>query len=160
MTPLQPVPKVDLERFMGDWYVIANIPTFLEKGAVNGIERYRLRSDGDIEISYTFFQDSVRGKRKQFKARGFVVNRQTNSEWRVQFIWPIKLPYYVIELDTAYTFTVIGVPNRKYVWLMSRTPNPEDSVVTNAIEGLRKHGYDPKRVLPVPQIWNGAKPSE
>lgn len=156
LAPLQPIPKLDLDRFMGDWYVIANIPTFAEKGAVNGIESYRLRKDGDVDITYTFRQDSVQGKMKQFTARGFVVNKETNSEWKVQFFWPIRFPYYVIELDSHYTFTVIGVPNRKYVWLMSRIPNPPDHIVNDYLERLKTHGYNPQQVQKVPQIWENS----
>ena len=52
--PIETVGKVDLPRFMGDWYVIANIPTFIEKGAHNAIESYKLAGDGSIETTFTF----------------------------------------------------------------------------------------------------------
>ena len=118
--PLQTVPYVDINRFMGDWYVIANIPTFIEKRATNAIESYKLNNKGEIETTFSFFQDSPSGKKKVYRPRGFIHNPQTNAEWRMQFVWPFKLPFLIIDLASDYSHTVIGVPNRKYVWIMAR----------------------------------------
>jgi apolipoprotein D and lipocalin family protein len=88
--PLATVPKVDLPRYMGDWYVIASIPTFIEKGAHNAIESYRLDSDGTIAVTFTFRDGAFDGKPKKYSPRGFVRDTNTNALWGMQFIWPIK----------------------------------------------------------------------
>ena len=56
LKPIDTVEHVDLERFMGDWYVIANIPTFIETDAYNAIETYRMNDDGSIATTFTFRQ--------------------------------------------------------------------------------------------------------
>ena len=61
---METVANVDIERFMGDWYVIGNIPTFIEKGATNAIESYKLGANGRIETTFTFFKDSPSGEKK------------------------------------------------------------------------------------------------
>ena len=80
---METVANVDIERFMGDWYVIGNIPTFIEKGATNAIESYKLGANGRIETTFTFFKDSPNGEKKTYKPTGFIKNKETNAEWRM-----------------------------------------------------------------------------
>jgi apolipoprotein D and lipocalin family protein len=96
--PLATVNHVDLERFMGDWYVIANIPTFVEKGAHNAVESYRLDADGTIETTFTFRQDAFDGPLKTYRPRGFVRNRQSNADGACSLSGPeIRLPHHLAE---------------------------------------------------------------
>jgi apolipoprotein D and lipocalin family protein len=147
------VASVDLPMFMGDWYVVGIIPNFIEKDAVNAVESYSLNKDGNIDINYTFREKKPDGKVKKMTATGFVHNLKTNSEWRVQFLKPFKLPYLIIDLDSAYKYTVIGVPKRNYAWIMSRTPRIEDPVWEGIIGRMKSKGYDIAKIRKVPQIW-------
>ena len=151
--PLIPVPYVDLERFMGDWYVLANIPTRIEKGAVNAIENYKLRDDGNIDITFTFRKDSPNGKVKDMKSRGIIVDKETNAEWKVRFFWILKFPYFVIDLDENYRYTTIGLPNRKHFWVMARTTELEEHEWESIRENLTEQGFDLSKMQMVPQIW-------
>ena len=153
LEPLKTVSYVDIERFMGDWYVIANIPTFIEKGATNAIESYKLNDKGEIETTFSFFQDSPAGKKKVYKPRGFIHNHQTNAEWRMQFIWPLKMPFLIIDLALDYSYTVIGYPNRDYVWIMARKPQLSKEVYTVIIQKLESVGYDISKIKILPQQW-------
>lgn len=150
---MQTVPFVDLEKFMGDWYVIAIIPNFMEKSAVNGIESYRLVSPDEVEINYRFSQEKLGGEVKHLTAKAFIHNLETNAEWRVQFFWPVKFPYLIIDLAEDYRYTAIGVPNRKYVWIMSRTPEMQQTDYTNVLDKLADLGYDISRIKMMPQVW-------
>ena len=105
---MKTVEKVDLARFMGDWYVIANIPTSIEKGAHNAVESYRLDDDGSIDTTFTFRDGAFDGKLKTYNPRGFVVDRNSNALWGMRFIWPIKADYRIVYVDEAYSQTVIG----------------------------------------------------
>lgn len=151
---LQTVPYVDIERFMGDWYVIANIPTFIEKGATNAIESYSLNSKGEIETRFTFFKNSPRGKKKEYRPTGFIFNSETNAEWRMQFLWPFKAPFLIIDLADDYSHTVIGVPNRKYVWIMARKPYLADNKYKEIIQKLSNVGYDVTKIQKILQEWD------
>ena len=150
---LKTVEYVDIERFMGDWYVIANIPTFIEKNACNAIESYKLNARGEIQTTFSFYQDSPNGKRKEYNPKGYIYNTETNAEWRMQFIWPFKMPFLIIDLDTNYSYTVIGVPNRKYVWIMSRKPSLGSKTYNMIIDKLKDVGYDVKQIKKVTQEW-------
>jgi apolipoprotein D and lipocalin family protein len=153
METLKTVEYVDIEKFMGDWYVISNIPTFIEKRATNALESYRLNNKGEIETTFTFHEDSPEGDKKIYKPKGFIKNNKTNAEWRMQFLWPFKMPYLIIDLDENYNYTVIGVPNRKYVWIMSRKPSLDSKIYSIIIDKLKQVGYDIKQIKKVTQEW-------
>lgn len=153
MEELKTVEYVNIEKFMGDWYVVGVIPTFAEKDAVNAIERYELNDKGNIDITFTHYKKSPNGKYKEYHPKGFIFDKKTNAEWRVQFFWPFKFKYLVIDLAEDYRYTVIGVPNRKYVWIMARDImlSEEDNKL---IRGkLLDQGYDVSKIVDVPQIW-------
>lgn len=153
LPPMETVDHVDLERFMGDWYVIANIPTYIERGAHNAVESYRLDDDGSIATTFTFRDGAFDGKLKTYRPRGFVVDTQSNAVWGMQFIWPFKGDYRVIYLDRDYNTTVIGRNKLDYVWLMARQPELSGEDYQRAVEAIRTAGYDTEQLQRVPQRW-------
>ena len=149
--------KVDLERFMGDWYVIGFIPIelpfFSEEGAHNGVESYRLTEDGVIETTYTFRDGGFDGPEKRFTPKGWVHDDETNAEWRMQFLWPFKAAYLIVYLDEEYQKTIIGVPDRDNVWIMSRDPQMSEAEYQWMLSYAANLGYDVEQVKRVPQKW-------
>ena len=146
------VSQVDLPRFMGDWYVIASIPTFLEKRAYNAVESYRLEPDGTIATTFTFRKGSLQGPLKTMKPRGWVRD-STNAVWGMQFMWPIKAEYLIAYLNDDYTETIIARSARDYVWIMARTPVLTPSEYQRLVAAVEKLGYDPAKLRRVPQHW-------
>lgn len=151
--PIHNVPKVDLERFMGSWYVVANIPTFIEKGAHNAIESYRLNSDGTIATTFTFREGGFDGPEKRLEPTGFVIDTSSNAIWDMQFFWPIKSDYRIVYLSSDYGETIIGREARDYVWIMARNPHLSDEKLQKLIQITVAEGYDPGKILRVPQQW-------
>jgi apolipoprotein D and lipocalin family protein len=152
--PLALAPSVDLARFMGDWYVIANIPTFIEEGAHNAVESYRLAADGTIETTFTFRAGGFDGELKRYTPRGFVKDRVSNAVWGMQFIWPVKADYRIAYLSPDYSQTVIGREKRDYVWIMARTPQIPEPDYQRLLQFLAGQGYDLSRIHKVPQRWD------
>lgn len=152
MEPLRPVERVDLERFMGDWYVIANIPTPLERGAHNAVESYRLDADGSIATTFSFRDGGFDGPRKTYHPRGFVRD-ESNAVWGMQFVWPIKADYRIAYLDEDYSVTVIGRNKRDYVWIMAREPQISEARYADIVERVGAMGYDTGDIQRVPQQW-------
>ena len=154
--PLALAEDVDLGRFMGDWYVIANIPTALEKGAHNAVESYRLDEDGTIATTFTFRKDGFDGDEKRYAPRGFVREGTGNAVWGMRFVWPVKADYRIAYVDRGYTQTVIGREARDYVWIMARTPQIPDADYERLVAFVASQGYDATRIQKVPQRWGGA----
>jgi apolipoprotein D and lipocalin family protein len=150
---MQTVDYVDIDRFMGSWYVIANIPTFLEKGAHNAVETYTVNDDGTISTTFTFRDESFDGKLKEYNPKGFIKNETSNALWGMRFIWPIKADYRIVYLDEDYSTTIIGRQARDFVWLMARTPEMPDDEYAELIAFIGELGYDTSEVQRVPQRW-------
>lgn len=150
--PLKTVSYVDIPKFMGAWYVIANIPTFVEKGATNAIESYTWNEkEKRIDIDFHYNKDHPGGELKSYPQKGWIYDTQTNAEWRVQPWWPLKFAYLVIELAPDYSYTVIGVPSRNYVWIMARKKTLPQSTFDSLIKKLESMGYDASKIKKVPQ---------
>ncbi len=150
---MKTVDHVDLERFMGSWYVIANIPTFLEKGAHNAIETYELNADGSIATTFTFLDGGFDGEEKEYNPKGFVNDTSTNATWGMRFIWPIKADYRIVYLDDDYSQTVIARQKRDFIWIMARTPTIPDDDYDRLVAMAKSIGYDVSKIKKVPQKW-------
>lgn len=146
--PLKKVERVDIKRFMGTWYVIANIPTFIEKDATHGIEKYTWNEkENRIDVMFTQKKD---GEIKEYPQKAWV-HSKTGNEWRIQFLWPLKFAYLVIGLAPDYSHTVIGVPDRDYVWIMSRTPTMDEKTYNDIVNELKNQHFDISKLKKVPQ---------
>jgi len=151
MDPIHTVSSVDLNRFMGDWYVIANIPTYIEKDAYNAVESYRLAENGTIDTTFEFNKGGFDGPLKTYNPRGYIKDEESNAVWGMQFIWPFKAEYRIIFLNEDYTITVIGRTRRDYVWIMARQPEITDEEYGLILNFLQNEGYDISKVKKVPQ---------
>ena len=149
--PIPTVPRVDLPRFMGDWYVLAHIPTFIEREAGDAVESYALAPDGTIATTFTFRQGGPDGPVKRYTPRGFVRDRASNATWGMQFVWPIRAEFLIAFLDAGYTQTIIARNARDYVWIMARTPEIPAEDYARLVEQVRAWGYDVSRLRRVPQ---------
>ncbi len=145
--------KVDIERFMGDWYVIAGKFTFLERGAHNAVEHYALNEDGTIATTFTFRRGGFDGPLKTYRPKGFIHDEATNAEWRMQFLWPFKAAYLILYLDDEYRYTAIGVPNRNYLWIMAREPSIPDERMREILSYLESIDYDISDLHRIPHQW-------
>jgi apolipoprotein D and lipocalin family protein len=152
--PLPTVDTLDLDRFMGDWYVIANIPTRFERGAHNAVESYRLDGEGRVATTFTFNDGAYDGPEKRFEPKGFVREDSGNAVWGMQFVWPIKAEYRVMYVDPEYRTTIVGRSKRDYVWIMAREPNLPDGELERLIELVVEAGYDRAAIELVPQRWD------
>jgi apolipoprotein D and lipocalin family protein len=153
LPPLKTVERVDIQRFMGPWYVIACIPTFIETEAYNGIETYRLEPDGTVDTVFTFNKGGFDGPPKRYNPRGFIVDTVNNSTWGMQFIWPFKSEFLITHLNEDYSQTVIGRNKRDYVWIMARTPQIPEADYLQLVKELDGQGYDISRLRKTPQRW-------
>ena len=150
-SPMKTVAHVDLPCFMGAWYVIGTIPWFVEKENVGTMDVYKARPDGKIAITYFFHKKELSAARQEMHALGTVVDKESNATWGVQFIWPFKAPYLVIDLAPDYSTTVIGHPSRDLIWIMARTPTIPEATYQALLKNAASQGYDTTRVVKVPQ---------
>ena len=149
--PVALVRQVDLPRFMGDWYVIASIPTFIERGAHNAMENYQLDAVGTISTTFIFNADAPEGPVKTYRSRGFVLDKASNAIWGQQYFWPVKADYRISFLSPDYQRTVVTREKRDYVWIMARTPTLSEAELTELTAFVASQGYEPAKLNRVPQ---------
>jgi apolipoprotein D and lipocalin family protein len=148
--PIRTAESVDLDRFMGDWYVVANIPTFLERDAWNALERYEMRDDGVILTTFRFNRGGPDGPVREFHPRGFVRDTESNAVWGMQFIWPFRAEYIISYVNEDYTETIIGRRQRDFLWIMARTPHIPEEDLERLIQIAVDEGYERERIQIVP----------
>jgi len=151
--PLQIVPHVDVNKYLGTWYEIATIPQRFQRGCTGVTATYTLRPDGDIKVLNECHKDSLDGKYKSITGKAWVADKATNAKLKVQFFWPFSADYWIIELDSLnYQFAVVGHPNRKYLWILSRTLQMSDSLYNDLVQRIiNVHGYDIAKLKRTPQ---------
>jgi apolipoprotein D and lipocalin family protein len=153
LPPLTHVEHVDVDRFMGPWYVIASIPTFVEKNAFNAIESYERRPDGRVQTTFRYRKGSFDGPLKTMHPIGTVHAEGAGAIWDMQFIWPIKAEYVIAYLDRDYQQTIVARSKRDYVWIMARTPQISAQDFDALVERVAALGYAPGNLRKVPQQW-------
>jgi apolipoprotein D and lipocalin family protein len=148
---LRPVPRVDLPRYMGEWFVIANIPYFAEKNCHDSVESYALRADGRIDNWFECREGSFEAPMKRkLTTVATVHDTRSNAEWRVPFFRILKIKYFVIDLDPEYQWAVIGHPSRRFGWIIARSRALPDETYARLLQGVREQGYDPAQFVKVP----------
>jgi apolipoprotein D and lipocalin family protein len=150
--PLKPVPYVDLPRYMGGWFVVANIPYYAEKDCVDSIEGYAMRPDGRIANKFACREKSFNAPMKRkLNTIATVYDTQSNAEWRVPFYRVINAKYFVIDLDPNYRWAVVGHPSRRYGWILSRSRVLPEDTYRGIMQRLAEQGYDTRKFAKVPQ---------
>ncbi len=137
---------VDLNRYAGKWYEIARYPNRFQRNCQSDTSAtYTVRKDGKVQVVNTCLEKN--GKLKTARGTAHIADKQTNAKLRVTFFWPFYGDYWVVGLDPEYQFAIVGEPTRKYLWILSRTPEMREEMYRQALEQVRTAGYDPARLL-------------
>lgn len=139
---LHTVPKVDLEKYSGTWYEIAAFPQRFQKGCHGTTATYSQSDKGYIIVENRCFKDSLNGKESYIKGKAFVEKNSGNSKLKVQFFWPFKGKYWIIDLAEDYSYAVVGHPDRDYLWILSRTPEMDAGIYSEIINKIKEKKFD------------------
>lgn len=156
--PLRLARDVDLERFMGDWYVIAGVPTALERQAYNIRESYRLLDHDRVAVTYSFNRGGPNGRYRVFRPTARVASDSGNVVWRMQFVWPFRSDYRIVYVDRDYSHAIIGREKRDHVAIMARTPALPPDEYFDLVRLVREQGFDTSRLRHVPHDFGSEEP--
>ena len=144
--PLTVVKFVDLEKYLGKWYEIASYPAWFQKDCTASTAEYSLLPNGKIRVVNSCRKKTLDGPLKQSQGKAEVVDMETNAKLKVWFLWPFKGNYWIIDLDPEYRWAVVGEPKRKYLWILSRTPEMDRETYEGILSRLTARQYDPDRL--------------
>jgi apolipoprotein D and lipocalin family protein len=145
---LKVVSKVDLKKYIGLWYEIAKIPNRFQKDCIrNTTAEYIMRDDGKIKVINTCFQAD--GSKNSVIGVAKIVDNITNAKLEVSFVKILGIQlfwgdYWIIGIGDNYDFALVGSPNRKYGWILSRTKQLPQEKLSRITELLKSNGYDIK----------------
>lgn len=152
--PLATVDSVDLQRYLGTWYEIASFPQSFQKGCHCTTAEYSIEKDY-VRVVNTCRKDSADGKISQARGKAFVVKGSNNAKLRVQFFWPFRGDYWIIDLAADYSFAVVGDPSRKYLWILSRTPQMDEGLYQEIVLRSAEKGFDVGKLVRTDQTCAG-----
>lgn len=148
---LATVASVDLKKYMGTWHEIASYPQRFQKGCHCTTATYTLSDKGYVIVENKCKRDSASGKESYIKGKAFVVKNSGNAKLKVQFFWPFKGKYWIIDLADDYSYAVVSHPNKKYLWILCRTPKMDDAVYKGILARLKEKGFDLDKIRITPQ---------
>lgn len=136
-----PPKSVDLDKFSGKWFVIGLIPTRFDKNWDYVTETYTIKSADKIEV-FTTYVKKGETETQTVGSKGFPDAKTNNVCWKVQFVWPFKADYLIEELADDYSYTIIGHPKKKFLYIMNRTGKMDEQLYSDIVKRFEKQGYD------------------
>lgn len=154
--PVRTVNYVDLPSYVGDWYEIARYPNSFQRKCLAIKASYSKRSSTSINVVNTC--KTADGGLKVAHAIGLVKDKQTNAKLKVSFVpffnrfgW-FAGDYWILDLASDYSFALVGTPNRKYLWILSRTPTLPQAIIERLYSSAEREGFDTTKLKPTP-VW-------
>jgi apolipoprotein D and lipocalin family protein len=152
LPPPEVVSEVDLDRYAGRWYEIASFPQRFQRGCVASTAHYARRDDGRIRVENACRDGSFDAEWRRAEGVAWVTDpSESNAKLKVQFFWPFRGDYWIIELDPDYDYTVVGHPSREYLWILSRTPAMDPQTYEALLVRIAAHGFDVGKLSLTPQ---------
>ncbi|KAA9325378.1 lipocalin family protein [Adhaeribacter soli] len=144
--PLETVPSVDLQKYMGTWYEIAAFPQRFQKGCQCTKAEYSLHPDGYVEVRNSCRKNGPDGKLKAITGKAFVADKTTNAKLKVQFFWPFKGDYWILDLAPDYSYAVVGAPDRESLWILARKPVMAEETYQQILGRIKEKNFDVSRL--------------
>ena len=138
----QVVSYVDIERYLGKWYEIALYPNWFEKGCFGSTAYYEMLEGGHIKVTNQCRMHGPEGELNEAIGIATIADGKSNAKLKVQFFWPFKGDYWIIDLDKDYQYAIVSEPDRQYLWILSRSPNMDAQTLETLKGKIRSKGFD------------------
>jgi apolipoprotein D and lipocalin family protein len=139
---LQSVAQVDIGRYSGRWFEIARFENSFEEGCVGVTAEYTLKPGGGVKVVNTCRQGGLNGPIETAEGDARIVNPPANSQLKVSFFGPFEGDYWIVGLAPDYSWALVGEPEGRYLWILSRTSKISPQLRTELIERLKGLGYN------------------
>ena len=136
------VSKVDIQKYAGKWYEIAKFPNSFQKNCFCSTAEYSLTGKDYIKVFNACRKGALNGKVSSITGKAFPVAGSNNTKLRVQFFWPFRADYWIVGLADDYSWAAVSGPSRKYLWILSRTPQMEEATYQQILAMLQGNGFD------------------
>lgn len=150
--PLETIDEVDVKKYSGVWFEVARLPFSIQDGCSCTTAEYGIIEEGVLSVVNKCLKE---GEWDIAEGKAFVVENSKNSKLLVQFFWPFKGAYWIIDLDKEkYSYAVVGTPSRKYMWILSRTKKLDAEILSKILERAKQKGFDASKLIYTEQNCN------
>jgi apolipoprotein D and lipocalin family protein len=150
--PLSVVDPIDLDRYTGRWYEIASFPQRFQRGCVATSATYTRLDAARVRVENECRDGSFEGELRRVDGVAWLADpNDTEARLKVQFFWPFRGDYWVIELDPEYRYAVVAHPSRDYLWILSRSRTMDQAVYEMLLARIAAQGYELDRLRRTPQ---------
>jgi apolipoprotein D and lipocalin family protein len=139
---LKTVANVDLAKYMGKWFEIAAFPQRFERGCNCTTAEYEMTNKNYVKVTNTCLKGADFKTVSRAVGKAFVVKGSNNAKLKVQFFWPFRGNYWIIELADDYSYVVVGDPSRQYLWILARQNKIEKSLYDAIVQRTKEKGFD------------------
>jgi len=151
LPPPEVVSELDVNRYLGTWYEIARLPFSIQDGCVGTTATYELRDDGNIRVINRCYDESFDGDLREAEGKAWIVDKKTGARLEVQFFWPFTGDYWVLDLGENYEYSLVGTPNYKYLWILSRKSVMDGETYSGIVARAKALGYDTEMLIKTEQ---------
>jgi apolipoprotein D and lipocalin family protein len=151
MTDKTVVKELDIERFLGKWYEISRFDHSFERGLVGVTAFYSFREDGKLKVVNSGYKGTLKGPKSEAIGKAKIPDPKKPSKLKVSFFWIFYADYFVLELDDQYQWAIIGSSSDNYLWILSRTPQLDESLYNDLLHRITNRGYDVSKLIRVEQ---------
>ncbi len=137
----KPIEKLDFQKYAGVWYSLHSIPTIFDRGSRETTAKYTFVKEGYYEVT-TFYKKPNDEQVYSRESKMFPSAVQKNGALKAQFIWPIKVDYWIIELAEDYSYVVVGHPDFKFLFIMCRSKKMQRKTYDEIVARCKAKGYD------------------
>jgi apolipoprotein D and lipocalin family protein len=144
--PVVTVKNVDLKKYMGKWYEIARFPHSFEDGCNCVTAEYNFVDDKYVSVLNSCTKN---GLPKKIEGKAFIPDKSDQAKLKVQFFWPFRAKYWIIDLAPDYSWAVVSHPNRNYLWILSRTSDMDKELYDSLLIKLQDWKFDTDKLIKV-----------
>jgi len=144
---VQAVTGFEIDRYLGTWYEIARQDHRFERGLSNVTATYSIRDDGGVRVVNRGFEESS-GKWSEAIGKAYFVGDNTIGQLKVSFFGPFYGGYNIIDLDKDnYRYALISGPDRRYLWILARSPDLDPAVLTKLVNEANQLGFPTEELI-------------
>lgn len=136
------VEKVDLNHYAGTWYSLYSIPSVYDKGSRETVGKYNWNTKGGYYDVITSYKKPDSEEVHSISSKVYQVPGTNNAKMKAQFVWPFKIDYWIIELAADYSYVVVGHPEHKFLFIMSRKKSIDKKLYADIVTRCKAKGYD------------------
>ncbi|MCB2200305.1 lipocalin family protein [bacterium] len=146
--PPETVAEVDLAKYAGLWYEIARLPSSFQQDCAGSTAFYELRDNGTLSVRNHCYVGTLDGPEREISGSAWISDPEQPARLKVRLGWmPFTSDYWILQLGPKYRYAVVGTPDRRHLWILSREPEMDMHLYQDIIARVELAGFNTERLV-------------